>query len=452
MLNSKKGYSLIMVLLVLFVVIIFITLSFSALMASSSHYEQTSQKRAEVLMLESCINYLNDKILNNEEKANLRIDNAMWSLGNENISHSVYYDYFNETSANKFMFLESTISNKITGIDSKVLGIKPIPLLEYAHFVVNPNADYGYNIYLECVEGGIRTNNQDSSLNNIAYDSLQKGKPHIFLQKINTDEYYEIAKKLNSNLAIDAMDDPQNIFISFQENQIKINNSVFDLENKNLVVIKNGTEKNVYISGNRSENGMSIPNIIGENISINLVTNSPIIITEEISCGNNSGLILYTTCPDLYDENEIPIGAAISFDTPKYVLKRLFLESGNLNNSSIFYGQADGVTEEDEINTVSIEAILCAENGSFGVIAKDKIYDYSYDLEGYNNDISNGIQVYGGIIEWDLNENLKNFDSLPGGYYNLFCMRNENFRDILSNEEFIFTALPTSSTLWLYSK
>ena len=244
----------------------------------------------------------------------------------------------------------------------------------------------------------------------------------------------------------------QDIFISLDGNQIKINNFVFDLDNNNLIVIKGGIERNVYIDGSKGENGESIPNTIGNNISINLITDSPIIISEEILCGEESGLILYTTCLDLYDENKNPIEAAISFDSPKYILKRLFLEQGDLNSSSIFYGQANEVTEQNEINTINIEAILCAENGSFGIISKDEIYEYSYDLDNYNSDVSSGLNIYGGIIEWDLNENLKNFDILPPDNYNLSCTRNENFRNISKDDRFVFVALPTSSTLWLYSK
>ena len=313
----------------------------------------------------------------------------------------------------------STIKNEVTGINSTILGVKPIPLLEYAHFVIDPNSDYTYNTYSEYIEGGIRTNNKNSGLNNIIFDSVQKGKPYIDLQKLDIDEYYEIAKKINLNLGLDMSSSSQNIFISFNGNQISINNNVFSLENKNLIVIKGGFNKNIYISGMRNGNGVSIPNMIDDNISVNFVTDSPIIITEEILCGNNSGLILYTTCSNSNDINGNPNQAAISFDLPKYILKRLFLESGNVDNSSIFYGQSDNNIDQNEVNVVNLSAILCAENGSFGVISTDKIYDYSYDLSDYNSDVVNSFQVYGGIIEWDLNENLKNFDNLPDGYYNL---------------------------------
>ena len=162
MLNSRSGYSLIMVLLILFIVIIFIALSISVFMASSNYYGRISEKRAEILTLQSCIHYLNDVILSNEEKANFRINNSVWTLGGRNLQCSVYYNSLDGTSDNNFMLLEAVIKNKITGIDSRILGIKPVPLLEYAHFIVNPNTNYTYDTYSEHVSGGIRTNNQYS--------------------------------------------------------------------------------------------------------------------------------------------------------------------------------------------------------------------------------------------------------------------------------------------------
>lgn len=427
--NPKQGSLLIMVILILFVVLTFITATAWSIVCLNNLQKNENIIIKENIAISSLQNIFDNISMYGDKKSNLRgLLNV--TINNETAYGNISFDYINsESKDRKYLILDSMIidtkgKNKI---HKKVF--KPVPLFTYSHFVINPNENLGDKKVTEECYGIIRANKIDNDFINISGDALKDcGKPYIYMQDININNYQNIG----DSILIDKTAMSQDISLLFYDNDtilIYPFMDIYKISGNCMIIVKNKGYKVRIMGVNYNTNLYSDIKI---NNNITFITDSPIFIESDIYNDNNDFLFI-STFKDTNTET------AINMDINKYIEHKFIPDGYNIDTNSFYYGVA-----EKYVN-VKLKSIFFAPNGSFGFI--EKTYNGGFD---YNPNVHHIYYIYGGIIEYNVNYPMKKFEILPSPYINLICRRNDEFLNINSSSEFNFISPPISKNIFSF--
>ena len=434
---KRNGSTLILVMLVLFFIIALVF----------------------VVLYSIQLTQANSKIVNNHQIIEADAYSVMQQVKADILAHDANYRASGSVAISEQPYQYTTNYKAITSEDRKFLAIditteldsKPfswqafstIPLLDYAHFVINPEAENSLVQITEKIIGRSRMNNSEPLPISFLAEEHEVGKPYIYMNGMNLNRF--IAQHYDLGLIINLTPPPKDVNIIFYDNQTMSVNGIIYPVNTVPIIIKDQDEKGhtraINIFGAEYDTGRRTKIVIPSDVYISIITDMRIKLLSEISIvPENSGLLIATT------QENTGLVPAIQFDINDFIYHSLY-KDGVADSTSPLYGRANDVLDEDtEIKTIRIDAVLYAENGSFGITEK------TFNSAEYNSDFLYNFMVYGGIIEYYAGYDFKKFDTLPEGYYNLICENNTFLVDRVDTEPFGFPILPCSSSFLFFKQ
>ena len=426
---------LIMVLLILFISLLFITAALWSVVSLNRLQSNENIVIKKNIAINSCINFFNYSALYGDSKSNLRGPISLLTNG-ESSSGVVSFGYLNSLLKDrKYLILDVKVDSTDGKAPVTKKAFKPVPIFNYAHFVMNPDEEFGHSFIREECHGVVRANKQGNSFTNISGPALKdSGKPYIDMQDIDIDHYAHLA--VRDGLYFDFAAGACDIDLFFYDNNklvIYPYATVNYIDRNSVIAIKNGGY-NINIFGvNSSTNTYDI---INPNFNITFATDSPIVINSDIY--SNNDFIFISTFHDS------PSKTAFSMNIDKYIENKFIPNGTDIDTSSIYY-DFSGVYAELE-NVVYLKSIFVATNGSFGF--RENTYSGGVN---YNHNIFNTYHIIGGLIEYDINYSMKKFENIPSSYMHLICKRNELYFNTLPAEEFPFIAPPLSKNIFCFT-
>ena len=422
--TNKKGSLLIMVILILFVTLTFITAAVWSVTCLNNLQKNENIIIKENMAMSSLNNTFDNISMYGDKKANLRGPLNIIMNG-ETAYGDITFDYLNsEAKDKKYLILDAKITDTKGKATIRKKVFKPVPLFNYSHFVINPDESLGDNNVREECTGIIRANKVDNTFTNISGSAIKdKGKPFIYMQDINIDRYKDIA-----DIKIDKSQDIALLF-DYNDNIIVYPfMETYKIHDNSLIVVNNSKYK-VRIIGVNND----LYTDININYNITFITDSPIYIESNIN-SDNYDFIFVSTFKDT------DIETAFNMDINKYIEHKFIPDGNNIDINSLYYGIGTGYNE------IKLKSIFFAPNGSFGFL--ENTYDGGVY---YNPDIYHMYRIIGGIIEYNSNYKMKKFETLPLPYIHLTCERNEKLLNIKSDKEFGFIAPPLAKNIFAFN-
>lgn len=411
---------LIMTILILFVAILFISATIGSIVCLNKLKMNENSMMKEDIAIFSLINCFDYTSMFGNKKGNLRGPMNL-SINNENVIGHVYFGYLSPSlQFKKYLVLDSEIVDSNNRAKNNKKSFKPIPTFTYSHFIINPNDNLGNVNIREYCSGIIRSNKQNNVFTNIFGSAIQEsGKPYIYMQDIFVDDYKGLANNYGFYIS-----NSSDLILNFYNNQLLINpvNFLYNLTDKYILAIKNnGYTIRMVGLDSAAQNYSKIQ--VDHNLMI--ITDSPVVIESDIQ-GNGSLMIVST-----YKDNSNI--CSINMDIDAYIHHSLFPDSIHENINSIYYGNLP------VYNDIYLKSIFIATNGSFGFLEKT-----------VNNHVLNRYNILGGLIEYNINYNMKHFDNITDPYYHLSIIRDETFLNISYNDEFPFISPPVSKNIFTF--
>lgn len=411
----RKGSLLIMVILILFVVLLFITASILAVHGLNNLQKNENIEIKEQNAIRSLINEFNELSMFGDIRGNIRGDISI-NINNEIANGNIKYKSFNNNDK-KYLILESKIiNNKGKAINNKI-SYKQVPEFTYTHLVMNPEEELGNEKVLEKCNGIIRANKENNSFKNIIGNVVKEsGGMNVYMQDIDVNDYSYLAKKdklyLENNSDISLFfNDNNKVFIYPLYKELEINKDC-------IIAIKNHGHK-VRLIGN-NENNLYID--IKTSNYITFVTDSPIYIESNIL----GDFMFISTFKDTDTE------AAFNFDINNYIDH--VLKSEEVMNNKINYDEIDML----EINFIHLGSVFIATQGSFGFLKN------TYVSNGYNPEIMDQYEIVGSLIEYNSNYKLKNFNTNDGINPQLII---DFDKRLIGDDQFLFKSPPVAKDI-----
>lgn len=431
--SKQQGSLLIMTLLILFISLIFVTAIVWSVTCLNNLQKNENISIKENISVKSLVNNFDNISINGDKKANLRGPFNILING-EASTGSISFDYLHDNAhIRKYLILDAIIADSKGKAAVHQKAFKPVPTFTYSHFVINPNSNLGDSRVREDCYGVIRANNENNDFTNVGGTAIQDtGKPYIYMQNINIDEYINMAN--NYGLYLDTTNLSSDVTLLFYDNGpilVKPSNNWVNINQNAVMVIKNNGNK-VKIAGINSNNGFYKAIEFPHNLTI--ITDSPIFIESDIY-SNNSSIIIST----FEDTDTI---TAFNMDINQYIQHKFMPDDVNIDVSSIYY-RTNG---DNSYNNVYLKSIFIAPNGSFGFIKNT--YNGGPD---YNTHIFNRYNVIGGVIEYNSNYDRKIFDDVPSSLTHISYIRDDSFYNIAPDGEFPFIAPPVAKNLFVFN-
>jgi hypothetical protein len=434
--KKRKGAILLATMLVLFLILALVLALFYVIQNSQSTTTVVNERQIKDANGYSVMKYIKADILNSD-MGNYRLENSSTSIDEQLYNYNVVYDEVAEDTRKYLMVHIETQNPQDKTIFWK--GFFSIPILDYSHFVINPDSELGTDNIRESNLGVARANKVDNDFLNIDSSGTECGKPYIYLNEYDIDSLIEQYKDVG--VIVDVPNNPHNVDVVFYDNQtISIDGILYNMTTMPIIIKTASENQIVYVYGRYATNGIRRNIIIPDNVYINLVTDSRIVISSEIYQETDAcGLFLMTSHVNTTE-------ASITFDINQYIYDAYYNQDGTVNVNSFYYGLTDGIIDPDtEMDVINLSAIFYTPNGSWGIMEK------TFNHDEYNSDIVNTFYVRGGIIEYNSGYEYKHFDDVPDDYYHLTCELHNEFRNKMPNEKFDFPIMPCSKTFLFFN-